>query len=241
MSVSGHGREYNSIYSNTAYRIIAGMGRANAKPKCQSVDALDSFLGSIIRSIDEEEIRVEEEEEERQAAVGGSSLRSKASRVISLSLLPPPGGGGGVHVRKRVGGPRDRTNGFLLVYSSELYGCFVTSTGERVRGVHRPFEYSRCSALHACHVKITYRLSPLRLSRVNNLPPVCKLIPPILSPPIGQPLNQFRGTRRFLKFSIPFLFLFFFLGGEGKKREVKLERERINGNNVVRVSKWRGF
>lgn len=91
MSVSGHGREYNSIYSNTAYRIIAGIGRANAKPKCQSVDALDSFLGSIIRSIDEEEIRVEEEEEERQAAVGGSSLRSKASRVISLS--PPPGRG----------------------------------------------------------------------------------------------------------------------------------------------------
>lgn len=90
MSVSGHGREYNSIYSNTAYRIIAGMGRANAKPKCQSVDALDSFLGSIIRSIDEEEIRVEEEEEERQAAVGGSSLRSKASRVISLSPPPPP-------------------------------------------------------------------------------------------------------------------------------------------------------
>lgn len=89
MSVSGHGREYNSIYSNTAYRIIAGMGRANAKPKCQSVDALDSFLGSIIRSIDEEEIRVEEEEEERQAAVGGSSLRSKASRVISLSPPPP--------------------------------------------------------------------------------------------------------------------------------------------------------
>lgn len=216
MSVSGHGREYNSIYSNTAYRIIAGMGRANAKPKCQSVDALDSFLGSIIRSIDEEEIRVEEEEEERQAAVGGSSLRSKASRVISLSL--PPGGGGGVHVRKRVGGPRDRTNGFLLVYSSELYGCFVTSTGERVRGVHRPFEYSRCSALHACHVKITYRLSPLRLSRVNNLPPVCKLIPPILSPPIGQPLNQFRGTRRFLKFSTIF-FSFSFSLAEREKKE----------------------
>lgn len=217
MSVSGHGREYNSIYSNTAYRIIVGMGRANAKPKCQSVDALDSFLGSIIRSIDEEEIRVEEEEEERQAAVGGSSLRSKASRVISLSP-PPPGGGGGVHVRKRVGGPRDRTNGFLLVYSSELYGCFVTSTGERVRGVHRPFEYSRCSALHACHVKITYRLSPLRLSRVNNLPPVCKLIPPILSPPIGQPLNQFRGTRRFLKFSTIF-FSFSFSLAEREKKE----------------------
>lgn len=93
MSVSGHGREYNSIYSNTAYRIIAGMGRANAKPKCQSVDALDSFLGSIIRSIDEEEkIRVEEEEE-RQAAVGGSSLRSKASRVISPPPFSSPGRG----------------------------------------------------------------------------------------------------------------------------------------------------
>lgn len=50
---------------------------------------MDSFLGSIIRSIDEEEkIRVEEKEE-RQAAVGGSSLRSKASRVISPPLLLP--------------------------------------------------------------------------------------------------------------------------------------------------------
>lgn len=48
-----------------------------------------------------------------------------------------------MHVRKRVGGPRDRTkNGFLLVslLYSELYGCFVVTCSEKEResrGVHR--------------------------------------------------------------------------------------------------------
>lgn len=93
MSVSGRGREYNSIYSNTAYRIIGQLGLYGtaAKPKCQSVDELDSFHGSIIRSIDEEgdkrwmEEKNDERERERDVdtAVGGSSLRSKALRVIS--------------------------------------------------------------------------------------------------------------------------------------------------------------
>lgn len=70
MSVSGRGREYNSIYSNTAYRIIGQLGLYGtaAKPKCQSVDELDSFHGSIIRSIDEEGDKrwMEEKNDERE-------------------------------------------------------------------------------------------------------------------------------------------------------------------------------
>lgn len=91
---------------------------------------------------------------------------------------------------------------------------------QRVRGVHRPFEYSRCSALHACHVKITYRLSPLRLSWVNNLPPVCKLIPPILST-----VKSILQKRREIS-EIFHHFLFFFLWRRGKKRGENMEQRR---------------
>lgn len=78
-----------------------------------------------------------------------------------------------MHVRKRVGGPRDRTkNGFLLV-STLLRAVRLLGRDfqrERAAVYTAPFEYSRCSALHACHVKITYRCPPCAsASRVNKL------------------------------------------------------------------------
>lgn len=78
-----------------------------------------------------------------------------------------------MHVRKRVGGPRDRTkNGFLLV-STLLRAVRLLGRDfqrERAAVYTAPFEYSRCFALHACHVKITYRCPPCAsASRVNKL------------------------------------------------------------------------
>lgn len=139
MSVSGRGREYNSIYSNTAYRIIGQLGLYGtaAKPKCQSVDELDSFHGSIIRSIDEEGDKrwMEEKDDERERERRGHCCRWFIVKIEGLaSYLPLGGEAACTYVNAWAGHATERRTGFSsFPLYSELYGCFVTSSERESR------------------------------------------------------------------------------------------------------------